>query len=163
MKDDFTTTYELYQDAIFRFCCWKCNDRELAKDLVQETFLRFYFCLQRKDEILNPRAFLYRIAHNIFIDHVRKKKESSLDQLLELGFEPSVDPWQHTVNRLDSEHIFLKLNTMRTSHKHVLQSRFVHGLTPADIARKTGETANAVSVRIYRGLAQLKALAQYAA
>jgi DNA-directed RNA polymerase specialized sigma24 family protein len=45
----------------------------------------------------------------------------------------------------------------------VLQSRFVHGLTPADIARKTGETANAVSVRIYRGLAQLKALAQYAA
>ena len=154
---DFSDIYDLYNDAIFRYCYWKCRDKDIGQDLMQDTFLRFYKCLQRKEEIQHARAFLYRIAHNLIIDHVRGKKESSLDELLETGFEPSVDLWHQTYSRLDSEKWMKKLNAMPKPYRQVLHYRFIQGLPPSDIATLTGETANTVSVRIYRGLTQLRA------
>ena len=158
MIHDFNAIYELYKDAIFRYCLWKCRDREVGQDMVQETFLRFYLCLQAGEEVRFPRAFLYRIAHNLFINHVRKKKEVSLDQLLEAGFEPTVDPWHETYSRLDSERPLKMLGKMRSPYKQVLHRRFIKGLDPGEIAHLTGETSNTVSVRIFRGLRHLRFL-----
>lgn len=158
MIHDFASVYDLHKDAIFRYCFWKCSDREVGQDLMQETFLRFWQCLQRNDRILIARAFLYRIAHNLFVDHVRKKKEVSLDGLLEAGFEPSVDPWQRTFNCLDAEKPLRRLGRMPKPYRQVLQRRFVQGLPPAEIAMITGESANTVSVRIFRGLKHLRVL-----
>ncbi len=156
MRNDFTAIYELYQEAILRYCFWKCRDREVAEDLKQAAFLRFWICLERKDEILHARAFLYRIAHNLFVDHVRRKKEDSLDQLLETGFEPGVDPWQQTYSRLDGERLLKKLDQMEHPYRQVLHRRFIQGFSPAEIATMTGEASNTVSVRIFRGLKHLR-------
>ncbi len=158
MLDDFTATYDLYQEAIFRYCMHKCGDRDTGKDLTQETFMRYWLCLQRNEPIEHPRAFLYRIAHNLFIDHVRRKKEASLDQLLEVGFEPSIDTWHETIGHLDAERPLAKMKKMAKVYRQVLQKRFMQGLTPANIAKLTGETTNVVSVRIFRGLKQLRIL-----
>lgn len=158
MTHDFTTIYDLYHDAIFRYCLWKCRDRDVGKDLTQEAFMRFWICLQREKQILHARAFLYRIAHNLFINHVRSKKEASLDQLLETGFEPAIDPWPQTYSRLDSERPLKKLGTMQDPYRQVLHYRFIRGLAPAEIATITGETSNVVSVRIFRGLKHLRLL-----
>ncbi len=158
MTQDFTAIYTLYEDPIFRYCFWKCHDREMGKDLMQETFLRFYVFLQRDEKVLNTRAFLYRIAHNVFVNHIRRKKEASLDELLETGFEPTIDPWNQTFNRLDAERPLKMLDTMEKSYKNALHRRFIKGLAPAEIATITGETTNTVSVRIFRGLKHLRYL-----
>ena len=156
MNDDFIAIYSLYQEDIFRFCFWKSHDREIGQDLMQETFLRYWHCLEDKKKILNTRAFLYRIARNLIIDRFRRKKEESLDQLLEAGFEPSEDPWHHTYSHLDAERPLQKLSAMPNPYKQVLQQRFLHGLSPSEIAKVTGESANTVSVRIFRGLKDLR-------
>lgn len=158
MIHDFIAIHDLYQEAIFRYCSRRCTDREVAKDLTQDTFLRFWVCLQRKDEILHERAFLYRIAHNLIIDHARRKREASLEQMLEGGFEPTVDHWPQTYSRLDAEKPMRKLRAMPSPYRQVLHSRFILGLNPAEIARKTGENPNTVSVRIFRGLKSLRLL-----
>ncbi len=152
----FTALYDLHQNAIFRYCFWKSQDREIGQDLMQETFLRFCVCLQRKDRILNPRAFLYRIAHNLFLNHVRRKKEASLDQLLESGFEPAVDSWHETYSHLDAERPLRELGKMLTPYRQVLHQRFILGQTAAEIASITGETPNTVSVRTFRALKHLR-------
>lgn len=154
---NFPAIYELYHDAIFRYCRWKCRNLEDGQDIMQQTFMRFCVCLQRKQEVLHARAFLYRIAHNLIIDHARRKKEVSLDQLVETGFEPTVDTWQQTYSRLDAEKWVAKLNKMPKPYKEVLQYRLIKGLPPADIAKLMGVSSNTVSVRIYRGLRQLRA------
>ena len=160
MNDAFTQTYDLHQAAIHRYCLWKSGDKEVSHDLVQGTFLRFWICTQRKEKILNQRALLYRIAHNLFIDHVRRQKEVSLDQLLELGFEPSVDTWHQTYSRLDAERPLKKLRAMHEPYRRALHARFILGMTPVEIASMTGETSNAVSVRIFRGLGHLRGMLQ---
>ncbi len=129
---------------------------------MQTTFLRFWLYLERKQEIQNPRAFLYRIAHNLIVDDVRKKKMVSLDQLLEVGFEPTIDTWNVTHSQLDAEKPLKKLGKMCATYKDVLRQRFLRGLSPADIAKMTGETSNTVSVRIFRGLKHLRALLEEA-
>lgn len=158
MIDTFTPTYDLHHAAIFRYCLNKCRDHDIGQDLTQETFLRFWQCLERKENILNARAFLYRIASNLFIDYVRRKKESSLDQLLEVGYEPSIDTWHETVSRLDAARPLRKLESMKTPFRQVLHRRYIQGFTPAQIATMTGESSNVVSVRIFRGLKDLRAL-----
>jgi RNA polymerase sigma-70 factor (ECF subfamily) len=158
MFEDFTAIYDLYRDSIFRYCLWKSGNRDIGEDLTQETFLRFWICLKRKDEILHTRAFLYRIAHNLFVSHIRRKKSVSLDQLQEAGFEPGIDPWQQTHNRLDAVRPMRELCKMRPSFKEVLRQRFMMGLTPAEIAMMNGETTNTISVRIFQGLKNLRLL-----
>ncbi len=155
-SSDFTAVYDLYSDAIFRYCMNHSRDRDVGQDLMQETFLRFWLCLQRNEKILLARALLYRIAHNLFIDYVRRKKEASLDAYLEKGFEPTVDPWQQTYSRLDAEKPLRKLRGLPHEYKTVLERRFLQGIPPAAIAASMGESANVVSVRIFRGLKQLR-------
>ena len=157
MPDDFTAAYDLYHDAILRYFSWKCSDRETSHDLTQETFLRLWVCINRKEKIQHIRGFLYHIAHNLFIDHVRGKKNASLDEMLEQGFQPSNDPWHQTINELDSESVLKKLGTMNP-YRHVLHQRFILGLTPAQIAVETGENSNTVSVRIFRGLKHVRGM-----
>lgn len=154
---DFTAIYELYQDSILRFCRWKCRDQESGQDLMQQAFLRFYICLQRNEKVVHARAFLYRIARNLIIDHWRKKKEESLDQLAENGFEPSVDTWQQTYSALDSEKWVRKLHALPKQYREVLQYRLIQGLPPAEIAKRIGKNSNVVSVCIHRGLKRLRA------
>ena len=76
-------------DAIFRHCYFRVFDRERARDLVQETFLKTWEYLTRGHDIENIRAFLYRVATNLIIDDSRRKKEISLEQLSESGFDPA--------------------------------------------------------------------------
>lgn len=159
MMQDFDTIYGLYQTPIFRYCFRKCGQEEVSKDLAQETFLRFLLCLKREEKILDPRAFLYCIARNLFIDHVRRKKADSLDQLWEeTRFEPGIDPWYQTYSRLDAERPLKKLSKMPSEYKQALHYRFIVGLLPAEIATMTGDSANTISVRIFRGLKQLQAI-----
>jgi len=162
MTHDFNATYDLYHAPILRYCLWKCRDKESSQDLMQETFLRYWIFLQNKKEVLHIRAFLYRIAHNLFLDQMRKKRDASLDELLEVGFEPAVDPWHHVFSHLDAESVLKKLAATRSPYKQLLHRRFIQGLAPAEIATLTGETANAVSVRIFRGLQSLRSLVEEA-
>src|SRR3989338_11402702 len=85
-------------DAIFRYCYYRVFDREKAKDYVQETYLRPWKYLAEGRKVDNIRAFLYRTATNLIIDESRKKKATSLDQIIEKGFVPHTDSTQKTQN-----------------------------------------------------------------
>jgi RNA polymerase sigma-70 factor, ECF subfamily len=156
-KDAFLDAYTQYADAIFRHCHYRVFDRERARDLTQETFLCTWVYIMRGGEVRNMRAFLYRIANNLIIDASRKQREMSLDYLQEQGFDPGQnDDADRTRARIDSEPVLKALNKLDGRYRSILVMRYVHGLPPRDIAERTGESSNTVSVRIYRGLHQLR-------
>ena len=107
-------------------------------------------------DIENVRAFLYRVSTNLIINASRKKHESSLDELQEQGFDPSDDPdWQHRDVIQESEIIKL-LQKVDEPYRQAVTLRYIEGLSPVEIAEVIGESANVVSVRVYRGLKQLR-------
>lgn len=158
LEEEFLAAYDQYADAIFRHCYFRVFDRERGKDLMQEVFLRAWEYLARGEKVLNMRAFLYRIANNLIVDESRKKREASLEKLQEDGFDPAKDETESMQNRIDRDKILATLGRLDECYRDILIMRYVNELTPAEIAALTGESANTVSVRIYRALKHLRVL-----
>ena len=80
-EKEFLQAFEKYADDIYRHCYFRVYDKELAEDLVQETFIKTWKYIISGEEIKNIRAFLYKVAVNLIIDNSRKKKAVLLDDL----------------------------------------------------------------------------------
>lgn len=156
LEQELEKAYNEYADAIFRHCYFRLFDRERGKELMQETFMRTWNFLCDGKTIENMRAFLYRIANNLIIDEVRKKKEASLDALQEAGWDPGYDQTPDMQKRIEHGKILALLKTMDKGYREVLVMRYIDGLLPADIASILGESANTISVRLHRGIKQLR-------
>ena len=167
MKDTFDTIYEAQSDAIFRFCLLRVSDREQALDITQETFMRLWKTLQNGKTIDNGRAFLFTVANRLVIDWYRKKKSLSLDSFTneETGepFEVADESTAHMGLEFGSECRFLldKIKVLHPSYKQAVYLRFVEGLSPPEIGQALGLSANAASVRINRGIKELRKLTGY--
>ncbi len=150
--EKFLAFYENEVDALFRFVFFRVNDDELAKDIIQETFLKMWKTLSSSREIENERAFLFRIARNLVIDHYRKTKEYSLDNLIEEGFDVSDDNVLPIEIAIDRDIALELLQSLPEKYCDVVWLRMVEEWSVKDIAEFSCETENVVSVRIHRGL-----------
>ena len=158
LKKEFLKAYDENSDALFRQCFFKVHDRELAKDILQETFVRTWDYINKGKTILNMRAFLYRTLNNLVIDEYRKKKAVSLDYLDEEGFTP-VAPEETSANdRFEGVRAMKLLDEIPSPYKEAVYMRFVNGLELWEISEITGESENTVSVHVHRGLKKLKEL-----
>ena len=159
LKKDFHEAYELHSDALFRFSFFKLSDREKAKDIVQDTFVRFWEYIAADGQVENVKAFLYRIANNAIIDNYRKKKEISLDILEDEGFDPAdADSHHGMIRSLDSKRALELVNRLNPKEREVILLRYVEGLSVKEISEVLEERENTVSVKIHRALKGLQDL-----
>jgi RNA polymerase sigma-70 factor (ECF subfamily) len=156
IQREFLLAYEENSDALFRQCFFKVNDRELATDILQETFTRTWDYLAKGKEVLNMKAFLYRTMNNLIVDHYRKKKAVSLDAMQEDGFDPEGVEGITANDRIEGEKAMQLLNTIPSPYKEAVIMRYVNGLELKEIAEITGESVNTVSVHVHRGINKLR-------
>jgi len=158
IKAYFLQVYDAHADGIFRFCSMKVSSRDLAEDLTQEVFMRFWQALREGTRMRSERALLYTIARNLIIDWYRKKKESSLDAITEQGVEFSGEGSEEVMRPAETAEALRIVNQLDEASRDALTLRYVDGLSPKDIALLSGESANAVSVRINRAMKKVRAL-----
>lgn len=157
IHDQFLAIYEEYNQPIFRYFALKVWDRELAKDLTQEVFIRFWGYIEKGGEIREKRAFLYKIAHNLLVDEIRRKKPIvSLDGILEEGFDFGQNPNEEYEMKDFASQIFPKLDELEDSYKQVLIMKYVDDLSIKEIAKILEIPDNTVSVRLHRAHTKLK-------
>ncbi len=155
IEKEFIEACEMHSDALFRYCFFKISDRELAKDLVQETFMKTWNYLAKGEQVDNIRAFFYKILSNLIIDEYRKKKPLSLDTLTE---EKGFDEKEILENNIDAQKALLLLNDIGDMYKDMIMMRYVEELSLKEIAEITGESENTIAVKIHRGLKKVKEL-----
>lgn len=167
-EQQFTAIYETESDAIFRFCLVRVSDRNQALDLTQETFTRLWQSLADGKEMTNHRAFLFTVAHRLIIDWYRKKKAVSLEALYaasEEGGEAAepADDGAYDSSGFSEEARFLmdRIKELGSSYRDAIYLRFVEGLPPPMIGEILGISANTASVRINRGLEELRRICGY--
>lgn len=164
IKHTFEKIYEAESDAIFRFCLIRVSDREQAIDITEETFLRLWQSLLDGKEIINTRAFLFTVTRNLIIDWYRKKKSIPFKDMNDnnineedLGYDPSDEM---TTNILETgaegRYLIEKINELTKTYRQPVYLRFVEDLSPGEIGKILGISENAVSVRINRGLMELR-------
>ena len=158
-NEEFLAAHDAYADALFRHCYFRVYNRELAKDLVQEAFCKTWSYIAKGQKIENIRAFLYRVANNLVIDEIRKRKPiASLDELVEKGFSPKDESPTEMDQRLTNREIAGLLESLDESYRKIIVMRFIDELSPKEIGQILNMSENVVSVRIYRGLKKLEQL-----
>jgi RNA polymerase sigma-70 factor (ECF subfamily) len=155
-QSEFLSAFDAYHDAIFRFCILKVSGREVAQDLTQETFMRYWQGVQKGEKFTNERAYLYTIARNLVIDWYRKKKDSSLDAILEAGVEFSGETGHSITDHAEAEEVLSFIRKLDEDSRDLLLMRFVEGMSPQEIARHFKQSANVISVRIHRALLKVQ-------
>lgn len=157
MKRSFEDLFAEYADVIYRLCLFKTSNEDVAHDLTQETFLRLWRAMSGDQPVLKPKQYLYQIARNLIIDHYKKMKSVSLDQMMEEGFDTGEkDP----KIGLQSELSLLRsaIEKLEEDYREVIYMRFVEDMGVGDIAEALDISANLVSVRLNRGKQKLEEL-----
>jgi RNA polymerase sigma-70 factor (ECF subfamily) len=158
LQNQFLSAFDAYNDAIFRFCALKVSTREIAQDITQEVFMRYWQTLRKGEVLQNERAFLYTIARRLVIDWYRKKKDSSLDVLTEAGIDFVGDNSKSITDQAEVKEVLAVIQQLEEGDREVLLLRFVEGFSPKEIAEVLEESANVVSVRIHRALKKVQEL-----
>jgi RNA polymerase sigma-70 factor (ECF subfamily) len=125
---------------------------------VQDTFLKTWRYLAREGKIDVMKSFLYHILNNLIVDEYRKRKNASLDVLLEKGYEPSTDNREKMINLLDGKAALLLIARLPEKYRKVMRMRYVQDLSLEEMVLITGESKNTMAVQLHRGLAKLKLL-----
>lgn len=161
MQDEFLQVYEANNDALFRYCYFRVYNRERARELTQETFMKAWEYLSRTGKkIDNLRAFLYKIATNLIIDESRQKskKTISLDVLHDEGFDPGSDHAEGWKSQIDNLAVLEAVEQLDEKYRTVVWMRYIQELSVKEIAQALADNENNVSVKIHRGLNQLRTL-----
>lgn len=143
-------------NALFRYSLFKVSDRDLAKDLVQETFLRAWNHVAGGGTVDNFKAFFYRILGNIIIDQYRKKKTVSLDSLTDAGFDIRVDEGGRVADMIDGKMAIEVIQRIPEKYREVIFMKYVQDMTNQEIAAFLKETENSISVKLHRGIKKIK-------
>ncbi len=156
LEKDFLAAYDEHSDALFRHCLIRVRDRDVAKDIVQETFSRTWLYLSEGKKVEYIRAFLYRVANNLIVDGSRKRKSSSLDAMMEDdGFEVRDESIRDFADVPAAREAVAMLKSLDEIYRTAITMRYIDEMSPREIAETLGVSENVVSVRIHRGIERL--------
>jgi len=157
--DAIGALYDMHYQAIFRYFRARVGDRQLAEDLTGDVFRRMLTGLPQYRPMGLPFwAWLFRIAHNLLIDHYRKESghvSVMLDET-ERQARGGDDPASIVEQNLTLEHAYRTLAELDPPQRDVLTLRFLSGLSLKEVALALGKTEDAVKALQRRGLAALR-------
>lgn len=162
----FEEIVQRYQRQVASILYLTLGSRKDVEDLTQDVFVRVYNSLRRVNVESTLFSWIYRVAVNIAIDEVRKRKIRrvvSLDFLMEPGssdFQPE-DPAKASDRVLATEKqetVLAALRRLSPSHRVVIVLREYEDLSYREIAETLGISEQAVKSRIFRAREELQKL-----
>ncbi len=130
----------------------------VPSNLVQDTFKKTWEYLVKGGKITVMKSFLYHVLKDLIIDEYRKRKPSSLDALMEKGFELGEDNSERLINVLDGKRAILLISRLPEKYQKVMLMRYVNDLSLKEMSLITGQSTATLAVQLHRGLKKLKEL-----
>ena len=152
----FAQLYEEYFDRIYRYITLKIGDAVEAEDLTQQVFLNSLRSISSFKWRGRPfSAWLYRIAHNQVVDHLRKKKRTDvpLEENLVSGGD---NPQLAAERKLDIEQVLSATRQLTDAQREVISLRFTSELSIAQVAEVMGKSQGAVKALQHSGVVALR-------
>jgi RNA polymerase sigma-70 factor, ECF subfamily len=153
----FGLLYRLHHPAIFRYLFFRTGDRQTAEDLTGEVFLKMVQAINGFSGGQPAfRAWLFQIARNLSIDHLRKIQAHPNQTLGEELPAPGLDPEHSTEMNLNEAGLRAALIRLSNDQKDVILMRFIEGLPLAETARTLHKSEDAIKGLQRRALAALR-------
>jgi RNA polymerase sigma-70 factor (ECF subfamily) len=154
-QEAFAQIYEAYFDKIYRYVTLKLGDEMEAEDVTQQVFLNTLQSISSFKWKGKPfSAWLFRVAHNQVVDHLRKKKGATLP--LDESLPASDSPQQMAEDKLDIERLLSATRRLTEAQREVISLRFTSELPIAEVARVMGKSEGAVKALQHSAILALR-------
>jgi RNA polymerase sigma-70 factor (ECF subfamily) len=148
--------YDHYAPRIYAYIYRRVGDAYLAEDLTGDVFVRVIQAIQsERFWHTSFQAWLYRIAHNLVVDHYRRQQPAEME--LDEGMVASEDdPAYAVAQRLSHQRLWAAISHLTPGQQQVLALRFGEGMTARKTAEVIGKSTGAIEALQHRALATLR-------
>lgn len=151
-KPSFRQVFDVEESPLLRFAHGLVGQRETAEDLVQDAFLKLH---AHWDEVIHPRAWLFRCVRNLALSHIRDhKRETPMDESREWQSD-SPDPEQ-TLGKLEAMGTLqLLVAELQEEDRKLIALKYHEGLKYDQISKRTGLSVGNVGYKLHHALKNL--------
>jgi RNA polymerase sigma-70 factor (ECF subfamily) len=153
--------YDRYEAKIYSYVYRRTGDQSLAEDLTAQVFLKMLESIRdRKAWHSSFSGWLYRIAHNLVIDHYRRRDRQGAIDLEEAPAMASdlEDPVATAEMNINAERLRAAIRRLTDEQAEVVSLRFLEGYSIAEVASLTNRTEGAIKALQYRAVATLRTM-----
>lgn len=146
----------VYSDDLFRYALWRCRDKSMAEDLVQETCLRAWKPLDKLRDVSSSKAWLMTILRN---EHARLYTRYQPNMV---DMELDTVSLRDTDNDTSPEAFALKqaLAELSEDYREPLLLQVIGGLSCEEIAGVCNISKSATMTRLFRAKQKLRDMLQ---
>ena len=146
----FRVIHDRYRPRLFAYTRQMLGgSRSDAEDALQDVFLRAYNALRVDERPVALKAWLYRVAHNRCIDHLRRPVPPPTD-VFEISRTPLPDPLAEAERRDDLRRLVADVQRLPEQQRSALLMREIEGLSYADLAEALDVSVPAVKSLLVR-------------
>jgi len=147
---DYNDCVNLYADNVFRFIVKNIRHEEDAKDIVQTAFEKLW---RNRETVIaeKSKSFLFTVAYNQMIDHIRKVKRISLKDEFAAETKTYTQPVSNLKKNLQDA-----LNTLNETQKSLVLLKDYEGYSYEEIGQITGLNESQVKVYLHRARLSLR-------
>lgn len=153
--------YDRYELKIYNYIYRRTSDPGLSEDLTAQVFLKMLEAIQSERAWHSSfSGWLYRIAHNLVIDHYRardRQKQVSIDDVPNMR-DTGTTPVRAAEVSLEAEALRSAIRRLTDEQAQVISLRFLEGYSFAEIAEMMDKTEGAVKALQHRAVATLRQL-----
>ncbi len=159
----FGELYDLFVERVYRYLYFRTGSHPEAEDLSEQVFLKAWEAIGRYRWQGRPfLAWLYRLAHNAHIDHVRSQKPTTSlnndDRPLEL---PSSTAAVELTRALDADLLARAMGELTPDQQQVIVMKFLEGLDNEQIAQSMDKREGAIRALQMRALMSLRRVLEH--
>lgn len=155
----FYELYHKYSAKLNAFCIFRTNRKEIAEEVFQETWMRFYKIIIRGKEIKNVQQYLLTIARNLIIDSYHNSKNTTYVEEESFDIESFANPAVF-IDDMGNNELFALMMTAVNNLDEIYKEAFIlkklNGLSYKEIAIVCGETVECIKKRVVRATFTIK-------
>ena len=156
-REKLAGIYDRYHQPIYSYVYRQVSDVETASDLTAEVFSRLLRVAQGDGfPEQQVRAWLYRTAHNLVIDHYRRQAHRQHLSLEEELVEGGEDPAGVVERRASAAQVRAALQHLTSAQQQVIVLKFLQGLSNQEVAEILHRSVGAIKLLQHRALAALQ-------
>jgi RNA polymerase sigma-70 factor (ECF subfamily) len=157
----FDALYEYYLPKIYGYVFNRTGNKEITEDIVSQTFITAMLNLKKyKDKGVGFGAWLYRIAHNTFVDYFRKNKGKAqmLDENSAELMQKEINEYEQIENNIVVRKALLKIPEQ---YQQILSLKYFEEFDNQEISEIIGCKKETLAVKLHRSLEALKKVLEF--
>lgn len=148
----YSVLIDRYKEGLYRHCFKIMRDEDAAEDVAQEAFIKAYVSLADFDRVHAFSTWLYKIATNIALGELRRKKPAPLDEEL-LDILPGNS---NAIDLATYDELYRAIERLPENHKQAIKLHYFKGKKYEQIAQQLHTTPGSIKAWMSRARKQLK-------